>query len=245
MKRILILALVAAALVSGIGLFLYHKASQPVETSTDSPARPALSSAELEALKSKAEGGDAGAQIRLGWVYQEGDGVKRDMKAAVKWFQKAADQNNPAALAALGEMYQAGQGVPSDLTNAARLYRQAADMGSVAGQYNLAYLCEQGTGVAQSETEAAKWYQLAAEGGDPLAQYAIGQRYMLGLGVNTNLAEGMKWLMLAARQGQADSGRALEKWQASASADEVAKAGEMAQKFVPRKANAGANGTTQ
>ena len=40
------------------------------------------------------------------------------MKEAVKWFQKAAEQNYPEAQDALGEMTQAGQGTKRDLNEA-------------------------------------------------------------------------------------------------------------------------------
>jgi TPR repeat protein len=193
---------------------------------------------DISALNTRAEAGDGAAQTSLAWAYQKGDGVKANMKDAVKWFQKAADQNYPDALVGLGEMTQAGQGVPRDPTNAAHLYKLAAEKGNVNGQYDLAYLYENGMGVEKDEAQAAKWYRLAAAGGDPTAQYDIGQRYMLGIGVAPNRIEAYKWLKLAAAQGQTDSKNLLEKLKAQMSSDEVLQANRLATGFSARSSTA-------
>ncbi|HEY2082834.1 MAG TPA: tetratricopeptide repeat protein [Verrucomicrobiae bacterium] len=221
-------------MVVGIAAFvLIQKQRRPVmeQAATAVVLEPAPSPVDINALKNKAEAGDPAAQTRLGWIYERGNGVKRDMKEAVKWFQWAAEENYPEALATLGEMNQAGQGVSRDITNAVKLYRLAADKGSVAGQYNLAYLYEQGIGAEKNEVEASKWYEAAAAGGDPLAQYQIGQRYMLGVGVATNQVQACKWLALAMQQGQKDSKSLLSKLKSHMSRDEVAEATRLADNF--------------
>ena len=47
--------------------------------------------ADIEGLKSRAENGDASAQSDLGIAHAIGDGVKRDLKEAVKLFRAAAE----------------------------------------------------------------------------------------------------------------------------------------------------------
>jgi soluble lytic murein transglycosylase-like protein len=44
-----------------------------------------------------AKKGHATAQYRLGWIYANGRGVRRDDGRAVAWFRKAARQNHPQA----------------------------------------------------------------------------------------------------------------------------------------------------
>jgi TPR repeat protein len=233
-RRILIIVVVGV--MAGVAGFWglqklgQRDASQPATVSVS----PAIPPAAVAALKSKAESGDTAAETSLGWAYQKGNGVKMDINEAVKWFQRAADQNYPDALNALGEMSQAGSGVPHDITNAVRLYRLAAEKGSVAGQYNLAYLYEQGSGVEKSDAEAAKWYELAAEGGDPIAQYDIGQRYMLGIGVAANRVNACKWLTLAAAQGQPDSKNMLRDLKSRMSAGDLVQAERLVAQFAKR-----------
>lgn len=234
-----LLTIVLVIVVTGLALLfaVFNQVSRPPPVPAAGPA-PAAPTVNIDELKTKAQAGDAAAQTRLGWAYQKGTGVKADMKEAVKWFRKAADQSAPEAQDALGEMTQAGQGTKRDLNEAIRLYRLAGDKGNVAAQYNLAYLYEQGMGVDKDEKQAAHWYQLAAEGGDPVAQYDIGQRYMLGVGVSNNLVEALKWLTLASAQGQTDSTRLLANVKSRATSSEIAEAAQRAQQFVVRSTTA-------
>ena len=70
------------------------------------PQPAALSAQDLQALKTKAEGGNAQAQRDLGAAYAKGNGVKQDYDEAAKWYEKAAGQGNASAQAALGELYK-------------------------------------------------------------------------------------------------------------------------------------------
>jgi len=47
----------------------------------------------FEEYKAKAVKGDAKAQYTLGFFYDNGTGVEKDEKEAVKWYRKAAEQN--------------------------------------------------------------------------------------------------------------------------------------------------------
>jgi hypothetical protein len=51
----------------------------------------------------------------------------KDERAAVRWFQKAADLEYPAALYRVGNCYLQGTGVDRDIVQAMRYYRKAAD----------------------------------------------------------------------------------------------------------------------
>lgn len=228
MKSSALIALVAAIGLTGGAIYYWQ--SRPLPEPTTSAVHvpvPALSPEALAQLQTQAAAGQPAAQTRLADLYLNGNGVKASAKTAVEWLQKAVAQNYPDAQAKLGELTQAGQGVTLNLTEAARLYRLAAEQGNVAGAYDLAYLYEQGSGVNQDQTEAAKWYERAAIGGDPLAQYDLGQRYELGVGVATNRVAAFKWLTLAAAQGQADSGRLLDRIRSEMSSEELAKAAQL------------------
>lgn len=233
-KKILLITLVVAVVAGSALFWSYHHAgihSDQIQTPrVATPAQPV----DLARLRAEAKTGDPAAETKLGWVYERGTGVKPDMKVAVTWFKRAADQKYPDAQVALGEMIQAGQGIKADPAAAARLFLLAATKGNVAGQYDLAYLYEQGIGVKKDETQAAKWYQLAAEGGDPLAQFDIGQRYELGVGVSKDRVRAFKWLSLAAEQGQSDSQRLLPDLKSQMSSDEIAAANKLVKEFAPR-----------
>ena len=85
--------------------------------------------------KAKAEAGDADAQFNLGVMYYQGLGVEQDLKEAVKWYQKAADQGDVAmAQFNLGVMYEKGKGVEQDFKEAVKWYQKAADQGDAMAQ---------------------------------------------------------------------------------------------------------------
>ena len=62
---------------------------------------------------------DAEEQFKTGVRYEEGDSVEKDLKKAVEWFEKAANQGHPQAQLNLSGFYEYGEGVEKDLEKAA------------------------------------------------------------------------------------------------------------------------------
>src|SRR5215470_2049819 len=59
--------------------------------------------------RSLADQGNADAQSRLGFLYQNGRGVPQNDAAAVSWYRKAADQGRAPAQVNLGLFYEEGR----------------------------------------------------------------------------------------------------------------------------------------
>jgi len=78
--------------------------------------------AALRAWRALAEQGDDGAQLNLGYMYDNGLGVPQDYKEAIKWYRRAAEQGNDRAQYNLGLMYDIGNGVPQDYVRAHMWY---------------------------------------------------------------------------------------------------------------------------
>jgi len=68
----------------------------------------------IEALRTRANAGDAEAQLNLGYMYATGEGVPEDAVEAVAWFRQAAEQGHAAAQYNLGFAYANGEGVPEE-----------------------------------------------------------------------------------------------------------------------------------
>jgi TPR repeat protein len=68
----------------------------------------------LEVCRVQAEAGDANAQLLLGFMYANGEGVPEDDAEAVLWFRLAAEQGNVRAQSSLGAKYGDGDGVVQD-----------------------------------------------------------------------------------------------------------------------------------
>ena len=83
----------------------------------------------LRELSPLANLGYAGAQYRLGVMYERGRGVPQDYKTAVKWYRLAAEQGDALAQQSLGVMYGQGQGVAQDNIRAHMWSNIAASQG--------------------------------------------------------------------------------------------------------------------
>lgn len=158
--------------------------------------------AAVQRFRRAAEQGDAEAQITLGSLYLEGEGVPQDEAEAVRWFRLAANQGDATAQFILGVMYHNGEGVPQDATKAVRWYRQAAEQGNAGAQNNLGVMYANGNGVPQVAVEAARWYRRAAEQGNANAQLNLGSVYEHGSGVVRDFIQAHKWYNLAASRFQ-------------------------------------------
>lgn len=155
----------------------------------------------LPQLRALAEKGDATAQFALATVYEGAFGYpKPDLKEAVAWYRRAADQNVPEAQTVLADRLMQGMGAEKDYAEAARLYRAAADKLPVAAGHMGDLYCY-GVGVKEDAAECAKWYVKAAEGGVAHAASALGGMYAVGNGVPKSDTEANKWLLKGAEGG--------------------------------------------
>lgn len=114
----------------------------------------------VEKLQSRAEGGDADAQLMVGKFYYYGFCFARDYRKAVKWFQAAADQGRPQAQFLLGEAYEKGNGLDRNYTQAAKWYEQAAFKGENLAIHHLSHLYARGLGVRKDLIIAYAWNKL-------------------------------------------------------------------------------------
>jgi uncharacterized protein len=152
-------------------------------------------------LRAKANKGDAKAQSVLGTAYFHGQfGLNQDDAEALKWFRKAAEQNEPKGQYALGYCYRIGQGLPQNASEAVVWYRKATAQGYAPAQCDLGVCYAHGEGVAKEEGEAVAWFRMAANQNEPNAQCHLGYAYATGAGVEKDEAEAARWFRKAADQ---------------------------------------------
>ncbi|WP_052956611.1 tetratricopeptide repeat protein [Photobacterium angustum] len=108
----------------------------------------------FEKMLAKAKQGDASAQFKLGVKHDFGQGVAKDDKQAVYWYQKSAMQGHAPAQYNLGVMYANGRGVAKDDKQAVYWYQKAAMKGLVESQFNLGNMYRNGRGVPRSDKQA-------------------------------------------------------------------------------------------
>lgn len=195
--RTLLYGLLAGALA--LAALVSPSSAGPVEDGNAAFERGDYATA-LRLLRAPAEQGNADAQLLLGIMYQDGEGVPKDPALAAQWIRKAAEQDNATAEFALGVMYLQAMGVPKDETAAVRWLEKAARQVPPA-QFTLARFHEEHGNYA----EALKWYRLLASQGDADSQNDVGHMYETGRGVQQNYAEAARWYRLAADQGNAEA----------------------------------------
>lgn len=118
-----------------------------------------------------AEQGNASAQLYLGSMYDDGQGVPFNHREAVKWYRLAAAQGNAYAQYSLGELYENGEeGVEQDYQEAVKWFRLSAAQGHANAQNDLGLMYATGQGVPRDYVRAYMWFSLAAAKGFSEAQ---------------------------------------------------------------------------
>ena len=123
----------------------------------------------LKELTPLAEQGNAEAQVLLGLMHFEGQGVPRDPSQALKWYKAAAEQGNPEGQLQLGVMYLMGIGVARNTPQALKLLKLSADQGTRDAQVFLGLAYRNLQDAPRDFLQAYMWFHLAALQGDPLA----------------------------------------------------------------------------
>ncbi|MEO5757021.1 MAG: peptidoglycan-binding protein, partial [Mesorhizobium sp.] len=167
------------------------------------------------ALRDAAAGGDAKALFEIGSRYAESRGVKEDMAAAAKWYEKAAELGFAPAEYRIGNFYEKGIGVARDIKKAKTWYQLAAEQGNASAMHNLAVLFAMAADGVTDNESAAHWFQAAADVGVKDSQFNLGILAAKGVGMKQNLEESYKWFALVAKTGDKD---------AAAKRDEIANA---------------------
>ena len=70
-------------------------------------------------------------------MYQHGRGVSKDINEAIKWFIKAAEQNDPDAEMKMGYLSAKGIGIKQDYQQAMNWFKRAAEHGDYKGYVNI------------------------------------------------------------------------------------------------------------
>lgn len=185
----LCLSMTAITLMLSATLALAQQAGRP--SAADSSALKPIASADEAYRKGKefnkkenyteamrwyrmaADRGNAQAQVAIGDLYGEGQGVPQNYSEALRWYRLAANQGNREAQNDIGMFYLSGWGVPKDYAEAMRWLRKAADQGNEVAQRNIGVLYLQGLGVTQDRAEAIRWFRKAADKGDEDAKNAL------------------------------------------------------------------------
>lgn len=157
--------------------------------------------------------GNAFANRQLAIMHETGsvEGIAKDAKKAVEFYQKAGAANDPVALLWLGNAAQTGY--PADATKsedvlvqpnnavALNLYRQAALGGLAEALFNVGVYYESGTLVDRDPEKAFALFHRAALGNLPAAMFKVAGFYQNGVSVAQDPIAARSWYQVAAQAG--------------------------------------------
>ncbi len=156
------------------------------------------------------------AQMNLGRMYYEGDGVDQNYEMALKYSELAAHsygilsngyfsrESIVRVHAILGDMYFYGKGREQSFKLALKHYTAAANVAQeyctaalngahIESQIKLGNMYYNGEGVDKNIDKALEYYTLAADGGHTDTQIKLGNMYYNGEGVDKNIDKALNY----------------------------------------------------
>ncbi|AZO09851.1 peptidoglycan-binding protein [Mesorhizobium sp. M3A.F.Ca.ET.174.01.1.1] len=216
-------------------------------TRTDSKTETAAAKIDIPtevgpvALRDAAAGGDAKALFEIGSRYAESRGVKEDMTAAAKWYEKSAELGFAPAEYRIGNFYEKGIGVGRDIKKAKTYYQLAAEQGNASAMHNLAVLFAMAADGVTDNESATHWFQAAADLGVKDSQFNLGILSAKGVGMKQNLEDSYKWFALVAKTGDKDAAAKRDEIANALRPEQLERARAATELWKPKPLNAAAN----
>eukprot|EP00754_Rhynchopus_humris_P043558 Rhum_TRINITY_DN3352_c0_g1::Rhum_TRINITY_DN3352_c0_g1_i1::g.10456::m.10456/K14026/SEL1, SEL1L; SEL1 protein len=163
----------------------------------------------LQYYQYNADRGHVSSQMVLGYAFMWGiRGLTQDTVQACKYFELAADRDEPAAFGALGTLYAQGinsatNALERNYTKASEYFEKGVEKDHAVSLNGLGYLYMKGAGVKRNYTRAVQYFRKAAGHSNPEAQYNLGVLYKEGKGVErADKHKSQNYLQLSASRGQ-------------------------------------------
>lgn len=119
----------------------------------------------------KAEKGSVKEQYSLAKIYEKGsNGIRKDLRKAVYWYEKVANNGNRFAQYALGLYYRDGIVVKQNYEETAKWFTLSSEKGYPKAQFSLAKLYYSGKGVPLDKKKCYDLLSLASKKGYKLAE---------------------------------------------------------------------------
>lgn len=137
-------------------------------------------------IKKSAEAGYVPGYCTMGWCYQFGKGVSKNLKYAIDWYEKATKSNNSCAMGFLAQLYfeaKGQDGVETDFFKAVEWAEMAIEASKkdyylvTNAYYVLGYCKLLGKGTSKDYKDAMILLKKATDKGDDKAPFLLGCVY--------------------------------------------------------------------
>lgn len=122
------------------------------------------------------EAGSTAAQLRLGWMYQAGKGVQKDVEKAESWYGRAIRPDSARAEFNLASIYWEKR----DAKQMIQWLERSATKGYPPAMYELGRMYHAGYGVAVDTEKSLGYTEQAAQKGHLFARREIAREMLIG-----------------------------------------------------------------
>ena len=156
----------------------------------------------LTVLWNLVEQGSAGAMNNIGFAYDQGLGLRKSLRWAVYWYEKAAKRGDVDAMGNLANIYLFREGKYHNLERGVLLALMGADLGGEMAMNELGLCYENGYGVPLCEDKAFEWVFKAVENGaGACAEHNLARFYRKGIGTKVDKGRADELDRIAAEHG--------------------------------------------
>ena len=170
-----------------------------VQPSSDAPASPDAATstttcdtgADAAVCQASCDAGRAEDCTQLGYRYETGNGVARDMVRAAGLYRRGCDGGNDVGCSNLAILYREGTGVERDDAGAVALFQKSCDQGHAPSCTDLGWMYDNGRGVSRDIQRAESLYGRGCDGGNYLGCNNLAILYRDGKGVKQDDARAL------------------------------------------------------
>lgn len=153
-------------------------------------------------LTNEANKGNSYAEVLLGKLYFNGNGVEKNVNKAIKLYEKSAAQGHFLGEYELSLLYLDGIQVKKDTIKGKALLESSANKGygnaqAMLGLYYIKY--------EKNIDKGKEWLEEAVNKGNTLGEASLGDCYMIGIGVNKDYIRAKELYEKAAAKGDSST----------------------------------------
>ena len=148
------------------------------------------------------------AMLAIGVMYNNGDGVNRDINKSIKWFEKSALKGNMQASNKLGNYYASKEKYKQSF----KWFEKSALKGNSEASFYLGYFYTGGLGVDRDLSKSMSWYEKSALKDNSKAQLNLAFMYIGGQGTKVDYAKASYWAYKAKKLGNPKANIMIEEF---------------------------------
>ncbi len=158
--------------------------------------------AHLVILRDLVKQGSRDAMNNLAFAYDHGFGLRKSLRWAIYWYEKAAERGGLDAMSNLADLYLFRESKYSNVDRGVLMAFKGADLGSETAMNALGLCYENGYGVPLSNRKAFEWMTKAVENGAGApSEHDLARFYRKGIGTEVDKAKAEEWDQIAAEHG--------------------------------------------